>query len=187
MTSSDETRVRKQQANDYAKIEDFCSAFTKGMNELYYLSFLLTADHHEAEQCFVAGLEDSVSSNHVFKEWVRSWAKRTIIQNAIRVVMPRRPVSSSHSSTVPHSISELPGQNRHFKLDWVLELGDFDRFVFVTSVLEHYSNHDCSILLDCSTRQIEEARIRAFAQLNGSLATTSSPQVDSETLQEIER
>ncbi len=182
MTSSEKTRVRKQPVNDYAKIEDFCSAFAEGMNELYYLSFLLTADHHKAEQCFVAGLEDSVSSNHVFKEWARSWAKRAIIQNAIRVVVPRPPVASSASSTVPHSIGELPGQNRHFKLDWVLAIGDFDRFVFVMSVLEHYSDHDCAMLLGCSTRQIGEARIRAFAQLNDSLATTSSAQIDFENI-----
>jgi hypothetical protein len=186
MTSCEKTRIRKRLANDYAKIEDFCSAFAEGMNELYYLSFLLTADHHKAEQCFVAGLEDSVSSNNVFKEWARSWAKRTIIQNAIRVVVPRPPGGSSASS-VPHAIGELPGQNRHFKLDWVLALGDFDRFVFVMSVLEHYSDHDCAVLLDCSTRQIEEARIRAFGQLNDSVATSSSPQIDFGTLQEIER
>jgi hypothetical protein len=102
MTSSEKTRVRKQPANDYAKIEDFCRAFAEGMNELYYLSFLLTADPHKAEQCFVAGLEDSLSSNRVFKEWARSWAKRTIIQNAIRVVVPRAPggtlgANSDHS------------------------------------------------------------------------------------------
>jgi hypothetical protein len=171
MTSSEKTRVRRQPANDYAKIEDFCRAFAEGMNELYYLSFLLTANHHKAEQCFVAGLEDSVSSNHVFKEWARSWAKRAIIQKAIRVVMPRPPVASSASSTVPHSIGELPSQNRYFKLDSVLALGEFDRFVFVMSVLEHYSDHDCAMLLGCSTRQIGEARIRAFAQLNDSRAT----------------
>jgi hypothetical protein len=187
MTSSEKTRFRKQQANDYAKIEDFCGAFAKGMNELYYLSFLLTADDHKAEQCFVAGLEDSISSNRVFKEWARSWAKHAIIQNAIRIVMPRPPVASSASSTIPHSIGDLLGQNRYFKLDSVLALGDFDRFVFVMSVLEHYFDHDCAMLLGCSTRQIGETRIRVFSQLNDSLVTTSSAQIDFETLREIER
>lgn len=66
----------KEQANT---CEDLCRLFAQGMDELCQLFFLLT-DHQKAEQCFVAGLEDSVKSNRVFKEWARSWEKRTIIE-----------------------------------------------------------------------------------------------------------
>ena len=59
------------------------------MNSLYLLSFLLTADREKAEQCFVSGLEDAVEGNPVFKEWARSWARRVIILNAVRVINPR--------------------------------------------------------------------------------------------------
>jgi len=59
------------------------------MNGLYLLSLLLTADREKAEQCFVSGLEDAVDGNPVFKEWARSWARRVIIQNAVRVINPR--------------------------------------------------------------------------------------------------
>jgi hypothetical protein len=140
------------------------------MNELYQLAFLLTADHQMAETCFVAGLEESVTSNRVFKERARSWAKRTVIQNGIREVMPRPPMASSGAFTAPQPICELPDQNRHFTLDWILALEDFDRFVFVMSVLEHYSDQDCALFVDCSPRQVEEARVRALTQFTGTTA-----------------
>jgi hypothetical protein len=160
--------VRTQQRNDYATIEDFCRTFDDGMSELYQLSFLLTADHRKAERCFVAGLEESATSNHVFKEWARSWAKRAIIQNAIRQL---NPVPGPTPPTALHSASELIKDNRDFELDRVLGMGDFDRFVFVISVLEHYSDRDCAMLLGCSPRQVGEARVRGFEQLTAPLPT----------------
>ena len=170
MTGPEQKRVRTLQANDYATAQDFCTAFSEGMNELYQLAFLLIADHQMAEHCFVAGLQESVTSDRVFKEWARSWAKRTIIQNAIRQLMPRPPMVSLGAFTAPHSIGELPGQNPHVTLDWILALEDFDRFVFVMSALEHYSDQDCALLLDCSPRQVEEARVRALTQFTGTTA-----------------
>ena len=84
-----EKKAVKETGNDDATVEDFCGAFTRGMDELYQLSFLLTADYDKAERCLVAGFEEAVKENHVFKEWARSWAKRAIIQNAIRELKPR--------------------------------------------------------------------------------------------------
>ena len=49
---------------------------------------VLTADPEKAEQCFVAGLDDSIHGTPVFKEWARSWSKRMIIKNAIRLIAP---------------------------------------------------------------------------------------------------
>ena len=50
-------------------------------------------------------------------------------------------------------------------MDAVLRLEDFERFVFIMSVLEHYSAHDCALLLDCPAREIREARTRALKEL----------------------
>lgn len=167
-----------KQTNDYATIEDFGRTFTEGVDELYQLSFLLTADHTKAEQCFVAGLEESVTSNRVFKEWARSWAKRAIIQNAIRALKPCPPIPISSSSVAVYSTAELDKQDQHFKIDWVTSLTDFDRFVFVMSVLEHYSDRDCAMLLGCLPRLVGEARVRGLEQLSSPLlmqAETSHP------------
>ena len=73
----------------YASRGDFCRIFYEEIDNLYRLSFLLTADADKAERCFVSGLEDSLKGNRVFKEWARSWARRAIIQNAVRVVNPQ--------------------------------------------------------------------------------------------------
>src|SRR5258706_14029025 len=73
----------------YATKADFGQIFHEDMSELYLLSFLLTADREKAEQCFVSGLEDAVNGSPVFREWARSWARRGIIQNAVRAINPR--------------------------------------------------------------------------------------------------
>ncbi len=43
----------------------------------------------------------------------------------------------------------------------ILGLEDFERFVFVLSVLESYSDQDCSVLLSCSRQDVREGRMRA--------------------------
>jgi hypothetical protein len=111
-----------KQVNDYATAEDFCGIFAEGMDELYQLSFLLIADHHKAEQCFAAGLGDSLKENHVFKQWARSWAKRAIIQNAIRELKPRPLATSFSLAPLPYVVPPPSDQGRHFEVDAVLAL-----------------------------------------------------------------
>ena len=156
--------------NVYATATDFCKVFKAHSDDLYQLAFLLTADHEKAEQCFVAGLEDSVTENHVFKDWAHSWAKRAILRNAIREVKPRPPATLSSRTFVPHASSAQNDQGEHFPAGAILALERFERFVFVMSVLEHYSEHECSLLLGCAPWQIREARTRALAQLASSRA-----------------
>jgi len=182
-------RFARQQANNYAGAADFRSLFAEGMNELYQLSLLLTADPETAKQCLVAGLGDSVKSNRVFKEWARSWARRAIVQNAIREMKPRPNRANSFSSATPLPyIGERSGnQDTHFEPEDVLTLENFERFVFVMSVLERYSDHDCTLLLGCTRREIEEARNRAFAQLVDSRRIVSSSEIYFEEVREMNR
>ena len=182
-------RVAKQQANADASGADFRSLFPAGRNELYQLSFLLTADPEKAKQCFVAGLEDSVKSNRVFKEWARSWATRAIIQNAIRELKarPNRANSFLFATALPYIGERSGNEDTHIELEAVLALENFERFVFVMSVLERYSEHDCTFLLGCTRREIEEARNRAIAQLIDSLRTVSSSEIHFAEVPEINR
>jgi hypothetical protein len=53
-------------------------------------------------------------------------------------------------------------------MDAVLRLGDFERFVVIMSVLEHYSEHDCALLLDCSAKRNSGTRTRALKELMNS-------------------
>ena len=159
--------VHEHEGDLYTSHEDFHTIFNEDLKELYQLSFVLTRDPAKAERCFVSGLEDCVSGNRVFGEWARSWAKRTIVQNAIRELKPRPCQSTLFLPEAGFSDMEqdssAPG--RHFEMDAVLRLPDFDRFVFVMSALEHYSEHDCVFLLGCSAIDIRESRTRALKVL----------------------
>ena len=159
--------VRKEEKDVHASHDDFHTIFNEDLKELYQLSFLLTHDPAKAERCLVSGLEDCVSGNRVFREWARSWAKRTIVQNAIRELKPRpsqpnSPLSRVRFSNMDEHSRSLDG---HFEINAVLRIADFDRFVFAMSVLEHYSEHDCALLLGCSAGDIREARTRALKEL----------------------
>ena len=149
----------------YASSGDFQRIFHEDMNGLYLLSFLLTADHEKAEQCFVSGLEDAVNGNRVFQEWARSWARRVIIKNAVEVINPRPVEGSAHWSPVAvnNNGKTLPAEQQ-VEITAVLGLQPFERFVYVMTVLEGYSDQDCSLLLGCSRRDVLAARSRALQQ-----------------------
>lgn len=172
MTQPAHIRVHEEKANQYASREDFRRIFSEDTNGLYQLSLLLTRESVKAEQCFVGGLEDCVTGNSVFRDWARSWAKRAIIQNAIRELKPRLVHSNSRlSETIFPNIDQVSSARReHFEVDEVLRLKDFERFVFVMSVLEHYSEYDCALLLGCSVREIREGRTHALKELADSPA-----------------
>jgi DNA-directed RNA polymerase specialized sigma24 family protein len=149
----------------YATAADFEQIFTEDMSGLYLLSFLLTGDRDKAEECFVAGIGESTKGNKVFKEWARSWARRTIIKSAIRLVVP-----GQRSGGVPRNLDAARAMDSlplalHAEVCAILELAPLERFVFVMSALERYSDHDCSILLGCVQRDITAARARALQHL----------------------
>jgi DNA-directed RNA polymerase specialized sigma24 family protein len=148
----------------YATSADFERLFADNVDSLYQLAFLLTGDHKLAEQCFVAGVDDSVHGNNVFREWAHSWAKRTIIQLAIRALQPKpsEPDSTEDLDTLG-GLRSIP--DRHDVVDKLLSLDAFDRFIFVMSVLERYSEHECALLLGCTPPDVREARTRALQQM----------------------
>jgi DNA-directed RNA polymerase specialized sigma24 family protein len=159
-------QVARNCVSQYATSQDFRHVFVEDMADLYRLAFLLTADHDKAEQCFAAGLDDCLNANRVFKEWARPWAKSSIIQQAIRTLQPRpdHGVSSAPATVLPES-KPITVCDEHLEVNRVSALEQFQRFVFVMSVLEHYSEHACAELLGCSLQDIRIARARALGQL----------------------
>jgi hypothetical protein len=89
MKSPAKHATREDHTKERATSQYFQKTFTENMGGLYLLSLVLTGDHQKAQCCFIAGREDSVGSNKVFNKWAHHWAKRAIIQNAIRVLQPR--------------------------------------------------------------------------------------------------
>jgi DNA-directed RNA polymerase specialized sigma24 family protein len=155
MFKKKENRLSTTRVQLYATQDEFCRIFAEEENALYLLALLLTADASKAEQCFVAGLEDSIQGNRVFKEWVRSWSRRMIVRNAIQMISP----APGQVNGPPHvSDSGAVTLDLGSELTAVLQLAPLERFVFVMSVLEGYSIQDCSILLNCTRQYIEIAQ-----------------------------
>ena len=154
-------QITKPIPTPYATNTDFCRVFNEEMCGLYLLAFLLTANHEAAEKSFVRGLENSLEGNPVFKEWARSWARRTIIQNAIRMINPH-PARSTGSSDPTSDRRPNHSGNNSAEMEAILQLAPFERFAFVMSVLEGYSDHECSVLLGCTRRDLIAGRTRAL-------------------------
>jgi DNA-directed RNA polymerase specialized sigma24 family protein len=58
------------------------------------------------------------------------------------------------------SLLRVASQDPRFSA--ILELPDFERFVYVLSVLEGCTDQQCAALLRVSPQQIEETRLRAL-------------------------
>ncbi len=155
----DRPRKDRNHPMDYATPADFCQLFDSRIDDLYTLSLLLTADRHKAEQCFVSGLEHCLHGNPVFREWAHSWAKRMVIKNAIRMIKPL-PNQPETASGIAQPISEPATPAAA-----ITTLPSLDRFAYVMSVLEKYSNRECSLLLDCTVEKVVDARMRALKRL----------------------
>lgn len=155
-------KIRNQQPSPYATREEFCRVFQKDMNRLHLLSSLLTGDATMAEQCFVGGLHIAQESSPVFKEWAESWARRSIILNAIRMIRPRL-----GSDDTPPALNRSVARTATVpaELEGIVELPAFERFVVVMSVLERYPDQECALLLNCTRGDVTAARSRALYQL----------------------
>jgi hypothetical protein len=152
-------RKQSQRATEYATCKDFQQIFDEDMAGLHLLAYLLTADAARAEQCFVAGLEDSIHGNPVFKQWARAWSKRAIIQNAIKTLAPVIGRGEAPEAAARANASENP------LVRTVTAWAPFERFVFVMSVLEGYSLRECSTLLACSVQDIITAKSQVLQRL----------------------
>jgi hypothetical protein len=170
---------KNARSDEYATRSDFCRIYLEQVNSLYLLSLLLTADPQKAEKCFVLGFDDSIGNNSVFKARAHLWARRCIILHAIRLLSPR-PSDENESNVAGLSqlIGEVPAEVRSYpNFARIVVLNAFERFVFIMSVLEKYSDQECSLLLGCFRRDVINARTAAIQRLaNGVIATETQPE-----------
>jgi hypothetical protein len=157
---------------DYVTPAEFCEVLESEMTSLYLLAFLLTANHEDAERCFSTTADAAIEAQPVFKGWARSWLKRKLIKNAIRIVFP----TSDRGEQRRHLWSAgQPGSVGGGEIDAVTGLAPLERFIFVMSVLERYSAWECAVLLGCDRSVVAEVRTRA---LRGLAADASLPRVE---------
>ena len=154
---------------EYAGRKDFVSLFERERVSLQRLALLLTLNPQSARRCLIGAFRDCIASSSVSKEWVPSWTRRMVIRNAISLVMS--PGGQSFVNTNDDADNGLIAFSPDDSLGAIagsasiLDLPEFDRFVFVICVLERYSMHDCALLLGRSPRDISEARQRVGNQV----------------------
>jgi len=165
------TPIFDDKAATYTPGTDFWNVLTDEMHSLYLLSFLLTADLDQAQQCFLGGMGECESEINVFMSWAQARARRTILERAIRIVRP----TPEHADFpfVHHWQSATKAKGNIF--DAVLGLNAFERFVYIATVLERQSDEDCSTLLGCSQRDVMIARSLALAQLANTYNPNTQP------------
>ena len=143
---------------EYANRQDFEQVFTESMSGLHLLAYLLTANNEKAEECFVGGLEDSISGNPVFREWARSWSRRSIIKRAISMIRP-----APEAANLSGDESSMPQAAECQTLaDSVTSLPPFSRFVFVMGLLEGYSTVECALLLSTTRQSVTNGSAEAI-------------------------
>ena len=154
----------------YATCGDFCRIFAEDMKNLYLLALVLTADPEKAEQCFVSGLDDCTAGNPVFREWARSWARRVVIKRAIRMIAPGRERASQvlYPAATKAALVSNAGRAQRVPAEVyaIFALPALERFAFVMSVLERYSDLDCALLLGCTRESFIQARLQALQRIS---------------------
>ena len=170
-------KYKNARSNKYATRSNFCHIYVEQTNSLYLLSLLLTGDPQKAEQCFLSGFDESVSNNSVFKERTHLWARRSIIVSAIRLLCPRPNDENESNEARPSPlIGQVPAEVLVYpNFARIIGLNAFERFVFIMSILEEYSDQECSMLLGCFRRDVISARSAAIQRL-ASLVIATEPQ-----------
>jgi hypothetical protein len=163
-------KAMEHSSRQYATCADFSRIFVEDMKNLYLLALVLTADSVKAEQCFVSGLDDCITGNQVFREWARSWARRVVIKNAIRMIAPVRERGSQVLYPATTKATQVSNGNHAqrvpVEISAIFELAALERFAFVMSVLEGYSDLDSALLLGCTRESLNRARLRALQRIS---------------------
>jgi DNA-directed RNA polymerase specialized sigma24 family protein len=159
-------QFRLTEEDTYATTDDFQKLFAREMTDLFRLSLILTADAEKAESCLILAMRECFANSNVSRGWALIWARRTVIRNAIRLVLETE-------NAMPNDICSEAGPDFHLQSSEyriealrespaILELPSFDRLAFVICVLEQYSILDCALLLKRSPKAVNDARVRAI-------------------------
>jgi hypothetical protein len=143
-----------------ATASDFCETFNREMSSLYLLALLLTGSDDKAERCFISALDACAEETDVVMTWTSIVTRRAIIEHAIQMI---RPVPGNEDT---FSLISPAAQNSPFA--GIRALDTFERFVFVMSILEGWSEQDCALRLRCSRRDVVIARLLALKSVGSS-------------------
>jgi hypothetical protein len=166
------TDIYDDEVTTHVTDTDLWNILTDEMHSLYQLSFLLTADLDKARQCFFSGMGECEEQIGVSAAWAQARARRAIVKSAIWMIMPAPERADDFSFAVLKG-SAAAGETNLF--DAIVRLNAFERFVYVMSVLEKYSDDDCSTLLRCSRRDVIITRAIALERLANTHTVYNQP------------
>ena len=89
-------------------------------------------------------------------------ARRAVCKHAAQVVCPIPEEGEQRTGNVS---SVRPRTFRRSPLSGIFALCEFERFVFVMSVLEGEADSDCAALLNCAEQEVLTARLTALRRL----------------------
>jgi DNA-directed RNA polymerase specialized sigma24 family protein len=135
------------------------------MDHLYTLAFLLTADHELTERCFLVAFEDCVDGISIFKNWAFAWSRRAVVKSAVQMVRSEKR-DGPDSPRLAKECYESAGREL---ADAITGLPQMERFAYVLTVLERYTDRECSLLLDSTAGEVIGARNRALEHLTDTL------------------
>jgi DNA-directed RNA polymerase specialized sigma24 family protein len=171
----------KPNTNDRCSQQDYRDLFSTAAEELRWLCYTLTGDESMSEKAMDAAMEQSLKgANHVFREWMLSWARRLIIRFCIGAVRPAginqrncRPFSDRIAVDAEDisSILKLPSELLQHKL---LQQDSLPRFVFVLRAIEEYSRRDTALLLEIDDRTCESVYSQAVQALRSKVSALNS-------------
>ena len=150
-----------RETRSFTTNDDFQQLFSKEITDLFRLSLQLTANAEKAERCVIDAMKDCSGRTTIARGFARVWARRMVIQHAIRLVLD---IENDNALDIGCEIHLQPSENRIRELQEsvaILELPDFDRLAFVTCVLERLSILDCALLMRKSPKDVCDAVERA--------------------------
>lgn len=158
-----------QHQGRFASSADFRALFEKEAPSLFQLAYLLTAEPDLAEQVFSSALDDCLGAASVSREWASKWARRSVIRRAIQTLRERNASAISNSiGAGPESKSDPTSVLRR-----IVSLSEFERLVYVLSVLEGYSKAETAILLGKLVGDVLQARTQALLRVDSPLVQNS--------------
>jgi len=117
-----------------------------------------------AERALSLALTDCRLNGSVSTDWMLQWARRMIVRNAIHLVPPPAKTSATQNHEQRHDDSRsikvataLPAD-----IPSILKMPDFERLVFVITVLEHISLQDCALLMGRWPKEVSDAQGRSI-------------------------
>jgi hypothetical protein len=159
---------------EYARKEEFVGVFDCERVGLQRLAILLTANSEAAKRCLSRAFQECIASTSFSKEMGSQLdTSHGHSQRHQHRHGPRRSVVRQHERRPDDGFAAFSPDDSPGVIaapESILDLPEFERFVFVICVLERYSIHDCALLLGKSPRHINEARQRVgnqVAQIDG--------------------